>query len=459
MRVWEQRTWSGGVLPDAVIARVGEALAARIRDGTRPGDRILLVAGRGNNGADVLASAPHLGDRRVDRVVIHDPEQDFPSLALALAGAPDLVVDGLFGIGLNRELGDPWRRCIRALNESGRRILAMDVPSGLDADTGTHWGAVIQAESTLTVGAPKRGLLAPSAWTVVGRLEVATDVGLGEIPGGEDGRDWVLGEDFAGFPPRRPVDSHKGSLGKGVVLAGSIGFSGAAVLATRAAGRARPGLLAALVPRDVHSVISAQLPSAMVHPFEPEHPVLQRATAILAGPGLAAPGLPPEVHSEVIRLWCEFPGVMILDASALVWLGHLPAGHLDQLRVLTPHPGEAARLLGCSVGEVQADRPSALRELARRHQAVVVLKGHQTLVGAATGRIRVNSSGNPGLAQGGSGDVLGGFLTGLLAQETLLVDPLRTIAYGVWEHGRAADRLESRCRNWTAEDLAAEIGT
>ena len=90
---------------------------------------------------------------------------------------------------------------------------------------------------------------------------------------------------------------------------------------------------------------------------------------------------------------------------------------------------------------------------------MVVLKGHQTLVGAATGRIRVNSSGNPGLAQGGSGDVLGGFLTGLLAQETLLVDPLRTIAYGVWEHGRAADRLESRCRNWTAEDLAAEIGT
>jgi ADP-dependent NAD(P)H-hydrate dehydratase / NAD(P)H-hydrate epimerase len=458
MRDWEERTWRSGVLPEAVIRRVGDALAVQILDQTRPGDRVLLVAGRGNNGADVRASAPHLTERVVELVEVKDPVADFPALTQALERNPDLVVDGLFGIGLNRELGEAWCRCLRTLNDSGRPILSMDVPSGLNADTGGNWGAVVMAGFTLTVGASKRGLLAPSAWNAVGRLQVASGVGLVGMPEGEDGRDWVLAGDFHGFPPRRLVDSHKGSLGKAVVLAGSLGFSGAAVLATRAAGRARPGLLAALVPQEVQLPVSMTVPSAMVHPFAPDHPVLARASAVLAGPGLAAPDLSPAVKSEVLRLWRTFHGVMVVDASALAWLADLPYGGAPGLRVLTPHPGEAAGLLDCAVTEVQADRPAALRKLARRYQSIVVLKGHQTLVGGASGRIRVNSSGNPGLAQGGSGDVLGGFLTGLLAQPHLQLDPLKTVAYAVWEHGRAADRLEAQSRHWISEDLANEIG-
>jgi hydroxyethylthiazole kinase-like uncharacterized protein yjeF len=458
MRDWEERTWRTGILPEAVIRQVGGALARQILDQTRPGDRVLLVAGSGNNGADVRASAAHLQDREVELVEVREPATEFPRLTRALDRKPHLVVDGLFGIGLNRPLGGFWCQCLRALNNSGRPILSVDVPSGLDADTGAHWGEVVQAGCTLTVGAPKRGLLAPSAWNAVGRLEVASGVGLIGMPEGGDGRDWVVAEDFDRFPPPRPPDSHKGSLGKAVVLAGSLGFAGAAVLSTRAAGRARPGLLAALVPPEVHLAVSMSVPSAMVHAFSPEHPVVMQASAVLAGPGLAAPDLSPAVKSEVLRLWRSFRGVMVVDASALAWLADHSEVTAPGPRVLTPHPGEAARLLGIPVTEVQADRPAAVRELARRYQSVVALKGHQTLVGGTSSRIRVNSSGNPGLAQGGSGDVLGGFLTGLLAQPRLQSDLLQTVAYAVWEHGRAADRLETRSHHWTAEDLANEIG-
>lgn len=458
MRAWEETTWAAGIRPADVINRVGELIAERLRSLTSDGDRILLLAGRGNNGADTQATVPHLKDRITDLLPVTDPVQDRAALGAALERHPRWVVDGLFGIGLNRPLDTAWCEFIRTLNGAGRRVLAVDVPSGLNADTGENWGAVVQADVTLTVGAPKRGLLTPSAWNWVGRLEVARDVGLVGTPTGGDGREWVLDSDFADWPPRRPVAFNKGSLGKAVVLAGSVGFSGAAVLATQAAGRARPGLLSALVPLDVHLPVSIQLPSAMVHPFAPQHPVIDQATALLVGPGLAAPDLPPEVHSEVLRLWRDFPGVMVVDASALAWLCTAPDDRHAGVRVLTPHPGEAARLLGSSVAQVQADRPAALQAIARRYQAFVALKGHQTLVGAATGPLRVNSTGNPGLAQGGTGDVLAGLVTGLLAQPMGRSDPVRTLAYAVWEHGQAADRLEARRHNWTAQDLANEIG-
>jgi NAD(P)H-hydrate epimerase len=460
MRSWEDATWAAGIRSKEVIARVGQALAARIRGLTGSSDRILILVGRGNNGADARAAMAHLESRTVDVLEVSDPTLALPGWNSARRRRPALVVDALFGIGLNRALDSAWCSFIESVNTAGFRVLSVDVPSGIDADTGRSWGAVIRADLTLTVGAPKRGLVASEAWSSVGRLETIRDVGLVGEPSGSDDRDWVLESDFADWPPRRAVAGNKGDFGRVVVLAGSPGYTGAGILSLRAASRARPGLLAALVPESIHAVVSGQVPSAMVHPFAPRHGLLEKASAILAGPGLADPALPESLRQEVVRLWVEFPGVVVLDASSLDWIANAPPRSAQSgPRVITPHPGEAARLLGSSVAEVQSDRPAALRRLAKQWAALVVLKGHQTLVGGAEGRLWVNSSGNPGLAQGGTGDVLAGFLTGLLAQPALRSRLLEAAAYGVWEHGRTADRLEAARRNWTSEDLADSIGT
>ncbi len=336
-------------------------------------------------------------------------------------------------------------------------MLAVDVPSGLNADTGEHFGAAIEATVTLTVGAPKIGLLAHHASPFVGRLEVADDVGL--IPCQPTSElNWTLAEDFEDFPPCRAVAGHKGSFGHVAIIAGSFGFHGAAVLASRAAQRAQPGLVTLLTQPEVYPAVASQLLAAMVNVWSPEMKFPAQTSALLIGPGLAAPELPAALKTALRQLWSESPLPLVVDASALGWL--VPnAPPPAAIRVLTPHPGEAARLLGTTAQAVQADRPAALREISRRFGGCwVVLKGHQTLIGRAEGEIFVNSSGNPHLAQGGSGDVLAGFLAGLLAQTELQTDAGKTIRYAVWQHGATADELQARRANWVVEDLVGELG-
>jgi NAD(P)H-hydrate epimerase len=266
-------------------------------------------------------------------------------------------------------------------------------------------------------------------------------------------------ENFADFPPRRQVESHKGTYGHLAIIAGTLGYHGAAVLATRGALRAHPGLVTLLTGADVYVPVASQLQAAMVQRWDADSALPQNTTAVLAGPGLASPSVTAKEQRFVLRLWHESPLPVIVDASALDWLLSDPHTPESALRVIAPHPGEAARLLKMTVPEVQADRISGLRELSRRFgNCWVVLKGHQTLIGRNTGPIHVNSTGNPHMAQGGSGDVLAGFVAGLLAQPTLQADPLKTLSYAVWEHGREGDRLQAMDPGWTTEDLARVIG-
>jgi hydroxyethylthiazole kinase-like uncharacterized protein yjeF len=327
----------------------------------------------------------------------------------------------------------------------------------LNADTGEPEGTAIRASVTLTLGAPKKGLLLPPAWGYVGRLEVAPDIGLVPCPLKSE-TNWILPEDFAGFPPERPAVANKGNFGRLAIIAGSPGFHGASVLASRGAQRAQPGLITLHVLPAIYPVVASQLQAVMVHEWRAELELPGQYNAILIGPGLAAPDVPEAVKEQVRRVWRESPVPVIVDASALDWL---PQGPLPEnfVRVVTPHPGEAGRLLQTSAKDVQADRPRALRELSQRlGNCWVVLKGSQTLVGRNDGPIFVNSSGNPHLAQGGSGDVLGGYIAGMMAQSALQADPLRTICCAVWEHGAAADRLMQVRSNWVVEDLTEEIG-
>jgi ADP-dependent NAD(P)H-hydrate dehydratase / NAD(P)H-hydrate epimerase len=458
MRKWETATWAAKRTPTEVISRVGHLVTAHARQLTRAGDSILILAGKGHNGDDARQVVLNLTDREVTLLNITEAGaglRDFKSL---LSLPPALIIEGLFGIGLRDKLDAGWIRLIDRINRSQIPILSVDVPAGLNADTGLAQGTAIRATCTLTLAAPKSGLLQASAVPYVGRLELAPDIGLIKCPVSSD-LQWTLANDFEGFPPPRPVNGHKGTFGHLVIVAGSLGYHGAAVLAARGALRAQPGLVTLRVPDSVYIPIAAQLQSAMVHPWRPNVPLPTSTTAMLFGPGLAAPDLPELLRSELERAWKELPMPVVVDASALNWL---PAGRIKSkaARVLTPHPGEAAALLGCEVATILNDRPAAVRELSKRYaNAWIVLKGHHTMVGRSTGILYFNSSGNPWLAQGGSGDVLAGYLAGYLAQPQLTNHTSLAIRHAVWQHGATADRLTTDHPTWTVENLADHLGS
>ena len=457
MRDWEQATWAAGQSEAEVIRRVGEGVARRALELTRPQELILLLAGKGHNGEDARAARDLLTGRQVETLEAADPESALPRLETLLSLRPALIVDGLFGIGLNRPLSPEWSRLLERVNGARTTVLAVDVPSGLNADTGEPQGAAIRAAVTLTVGGPKLGLLKEAAWPYVGRLEVAHDVGLIPCPMTSDVW-WTLPGDFAGYPPRREAAAHKGTYGHLAIVAGSLGYHGAAVLAARGAQRAQPGLITLYTFEAVYHACAAQLQSVMVSPWQPTAKLPAAHSAVLAGPGLAAVPTADQMKLVLRNLWRDSALPLVVDASALDWLPLDPADR-NALRVVTPHPGEAARLLRCSPQHIQANRLNAVREISKRlGNAWVVLKGHQTLIGRSTGQVFVNSSGNPHLAQGGSGDLLSGYIAGLVAQPPLQTDVLTLLRHAVWQHGAAADFLQNTRPNWVLEDLVQELG-
>jgi NAD(P)H-hydrate epimerase len=457
MREWEGASWAAGRSASDVIDKVGSAIARRLEQLARPGERILFLAGKGHNGDDVRAGRKHLGPERGALLLdVVDPAQGLDKFLEVVGDGFSWIVDGLFGIGLDRPLDADWQKLIEAVNGANLPILAVDVPSGLNAETGGVEGAAITADVTLTVGAPKHGLL--KAAQFVGRLEVLPDVGLVPCPF-ESELNWTVGKDFARLPPRRPVESNKKTFGHLAIYAGSAGYHGAAVLAGQGALRARPGLVTIFPQQSVYVPVAAQCQSIMVHAWQSGEALPKTCSAILFGPGLAESKLPAAFEEEMRVHWRRTPLPVVADASALDWL---PPGATPSvvIRVITPHPGEAGRILCRTAASVQADRVLALRELSKRlGDCFVVLKGHQTLVGRSTGSVFVNNSGNPGLAQGGSGDLLGGYLAGLLAQPDWQSDPMTTIRYAVWQHGAAADRLSEARANWTVEDLSRHLGS
>tara|TARA_Y100000758_G_scaffold283779_1_gene232820 strand:+ start:148 stop:1545 length:1398 start_codon:yes stop_codon:yes gene_type:complete len=455
MRGWEDASWSAGRDINEVMRLAGAAVAQQAMVMTNKEDVILLLAGRGNNGGDTRLAAEQIKGRKVTLVEVSS-QNCLSEIQKLLDGGPALVVDGLFGIGLNRELVGDWAELVEAVNASGSTVLAVDTPSGLNADTGEPMGVAVRADVTITFGSPKLGLIENHAADFVGRLEVAADVGLIQCSE-QTGLNWLLPGDFEGFPPARHVNSHKETFGHLGIIAGSMGFHGAAVLAARAAQRAQPGLITLITPKNIYRPVASQLRSQMVHPWTVDSiGRLAKCTALLAGPGLADEELPKGLRNEIIRLWYEDERPMVLDASALDWLKPMKKTG-DRTRVITPHPGEAGRLLGVSSDALQAGRCAALRKLASQYDCHVVLKGAHTLIGESVGDIYINSSGNPYLAQGGSGDVLSGFIGGWLAQPWTHAAPMLALTYSVWRHGRSADWMSSHAKGWGMDELVTAL--
>ena len=460
MRAWEQATWDTGQSVERVMRLAGRAVAnaaLAMNHGKAP---VLILAGKGNNGGDARYAAEYLEGSQTTLVDCSDETVSTATIRDMLdhvTASGGLVIDGLFGIGLNRAPAGRWAEIIDAVNARGPRILAVDVPSGLDSEGASVAGAVIRADHTLTFGAPKLGLLSAMAAPYVGRLEVATDIGLVPCPFKQP-IEWILDSDFRDFPPRRQAGGHKGTFGHLAILAGSTGYHGAAVLAALAAQRAMPGLISVYPSERVYPSVAAQLRQSMVHPWSDQTRLPRNCTALLVGPGLAGPDVSGETIAQIRELWARSPMPIVADASALDWIP--PGDPISAVRIVTPHPGEAARLLGVSVTEIQAERVAAAQAISKRlGNCHVVLKGNRTVIVNPGHPTAVNGTGNPNLGQGGSGDLLAGHLAGLVAQASLASRIAETIRHAVHEHGRAADFLTGRQSAWDLDDFVRVLGT
>ena len=426
--------------------------------------RIVICCGPGNNGGDgfllgvlaresglqvamVALSASASGDAARARAA-WEAVAGAASMWNAAEDLPDadVQVDALYGIGLNRAPESVAAQLIGRINARGIPVLALDVPSGLDADSGHCPGEVVRADVTVTFVARKRGLHTGQAADCVGVLELAA---LG-VPDTLPARTVVDARTLhgGGLPPRAR-GAHKGDNGHVLVVGGAPGMSGAVQLAGASALRAGAGLVS-VATHPLHATcLNVVHPELMVHAVPDVQtlgPLLEQATVVALGPGLGQAAWGRALWQEVLA--AQRP--LVLDADGL----NLLAGEPRQFgapTVLTPHPGEAARLLGVDTGEIERDRYAAARELARRYAAVVVLKGAGSLVAQPDGRLDVCPWGNPGMASGGMGDLLTGIIAALLAQGCTA---WRAACLGVSLHARAGDiAAQTGERGLLASDL------
>lgn len=461
-RAADLRRIEAAAVPLPLMQRAGLAAAdlagALCRDRGNP---ILILAGPGNNGGDAFEAAYLLRQRFFEvHVVFPGQPSGLPQDAaqacarfrqnhgVCLSAIPQdtrwsLIIDGLFGIGLTRAIAEPYTKLIEQANALARRdgcpVLALDCPSGLDADTGKLHGATIKATHTLTFISGKPGLYTADGPDHCGTVRIAPlDLDAPTFPAPQ-GRTVGLDLFSAQLKPRLR-NSHKGSHGSAGILGGDRSMVGAALLAARAAlrlgsGRVYLGLLDPNAP-----ALDPLQPELMLR--TPEKLLSTELDVLACGPGM---GDTPDALSLLTRA-CSLGVPLVLDADALNLLASekmfqswLTSRQLSL--ILTPHPAEAARLLGCDTTTVQADRLAAALQIATRFKAFVALKGCGTVVATPDGHWFINTSGNPGLATAGSGDVLTGFITALLAQGW---PPLEALLAAVHLHGTAAEQLATQ---------------
>ncbi|MCY7388327.1 MAG: NAD(P)H-hydrate dehydratase [Burkholderiales bacterium] len=448
---------------ESLMLRAGgavAALASKIAKKKR-GASILVLAGPGNNGGDAWVAAAALKKAGQIVTVLAPSEQKNPDPAAKSAmtayrkakGALitkfpsdekfDLIIDGLFGIGLQRAPAGAFADAIKSANANADRhhtpILAIDVPSGLSADTGVEFGATIQADFTITFLGAKPGLYTADGVEGAGKIHVES---LGVEDAASQGH-LLNAASVAPLIPKRRKNSHKGSFGNVGIIGGASGMMGAAVLSARAALHMGPGkVFLGFAAKDAPGIDTIN-PEIMVRTAE-EVVADESLTSLAVGMGLGIDKTAPRLLSAALAR--ALP--MVIDADALTLIAANPsihavleakmAGtpHQTLSLVFTPHPGEAARLLGVTTDEIQSDRVSAAKSIATKFKAVTVLKGAGTIIAAPDGRYWINTSGNPGMASGGMGDALSGMIAAFLAQG---MDALNAAKLGVYLHGAAAD--------------------
>jgi len=459
-------------LAHSMMEKAGKGLADAIADIARQANLtdsvIRLLAGPGNNGGDAFAAAIFLQEmdllpevwlvcppeklrgaakaffEEMDEAEIPwseiSSEEIWDELEPQILPAP-ILVDALLGTGAKGEPSGTIRRACEYLrSRSGQSlIVSADIPTGMDAESGAICNMAVQADVTVTMGNPKVGMAMPAALESLGilwRVEIGLPDDLAAaMPDARPDLQWISKEEVRQAVPRRQRISHKGLYGRVLVMGGSWQYPGAIVLAAEGAVRSGAGIVrVATVERALPALVSRVPEAIAAADLDAEFP-LDGMKAILLGPGL---GRTPEARRLVARLLREAPCPLVLDADGIAVLEGKPEAiqACEQPVILTPHPGELALLMGSKIADIQADRLAAVREAAKRTGAIVVLKGAGTLVAQDGQATCLNLNGNPGMACGGSGDVLAGLLVGLLAQG---IEPFTAAQAAVWIHGAAGD--------------------
>jgi hydroxyethylthiazole kinase-like uncharacterized protein yjeF len=500
MRAVDRQTIDDLGLPSIVLMenagrQVVAAMEALVDD--LDARRIAVLCGTGSNGGDGFVVARALHQRAIDVAVyvigsLADVRGD-ARLNLELIGrlglsiveivdaqawelhgsqvtAAEVIVDAIVGTGLNRALTGLHETVVADVNAGEATVVAVDLPSGLSADSAELIGPVLEADITVTLAAPKVPLVLPPAEHVAGDVVIA-DIGipLAFVAAVEGPQLHLLTrESVRALIQPRAADAHKGDAGRVLIVAGSRGKTGAAVLSARGALRGGAGLVTVATPASGQPIVASQGVEFMTAPLAEtaegtcdgaavDQILALDADVVAIGPGL---GTGPAVTSVVRDLLerCEQP--LVVDADAL----NACAGDAGVLRgregrpvVITPHPGEMARLLGCSVADVQANRVGLAMELATTHQIYVVLKGYRTVIATPAGAVYVNPTGSPGMATGGTGDVLTGMIAAWIGQ---LLDPEAACRIAVYVHGAAGELSDADEGEvaMTAGDLVAHIG-
>ncbi len=484
-------------IPGAVLMEnAGQALARQAEKmlGTLAGKKIAIFCGGGNNGGDGLVAARHLYNRgcEVRLYFLADPEVfrgdalinyniitnmgitgfqllegNRLNVARMALWSSDLAIDAIFGTGMRDNVQDIALEVINMLNESNTPVIACDIPSGLSSSTGQPLGAAVKAAATVTFGFCKMGLVLPAARQFVGELVVA-DISLPmQVEETLGSRRELIDEEFCRrWLAPRELEAYKGDFGHVGVFAGSKEMPGAAILAAKGALKMGAGKVTAALPLAARASFTAQIPEAMlmnttdneiggVDADNIEQMAGFPADAWVIGPGLGR----DEKTLQVIREFLpQLTVPAVLDADALFAV----CGYLRLLKkstvplVITPHPGEMAKLLGVNISDVQSNRVAVAEGFAKQTDVVVVLKGAGTVIATPEGRIFINNTGNPGMATGGSGDVLAGMIATLLAQGMV---PAVAAACAVWLHGKAGDiaAAQGGIAGLLAGDIAAAV--
>jgi hydroxyethylthiazole kinase-like uncharacterized protein yjeF len=460
---------------------------------------VAVLCGPGNNGGDGFVVARTLHQRGIDvsifviatmaaikgdarlnleilgrlgLTVVEISDEQAWDLHFSEISQCELIIDAIFGTGLRSALTGMLETVAADVNASGIAVVAVDLPTGLSADRAEAIGECIRAAMTVTLAAPKLPLVLPPSESLAGSIVVA-DIGippevLDNLPGPR--LELLTREGMREILQPRESDSHKGDYGHVLVIAGSRGKTGAAHLAAIGALRSGAGLVSIATPRGAQPIVAAMGAEYMTVPLDENAEGTVAAGAletvldleqdvIVAGPGL---GLGPDVTVFVQELVAQSQGPLVLDADALNALASDPdrlqnGGEGSRAIVITPHPGEMARLANTSVDEVQASRLDVARDFAVQHQIYVVLKGYRTLIATPDGKVFINPLGNPGMATGGTGDVLAGVLAAWLAQ---LLDAEAACKIAVYLHALAGDLAEADEGEvaMTAGDLSAHLG-
>jgi ADP-dependent NAD(P)H-hydrate dehydratase / NAD(P)H-hydrate epimerase len=422
----EMRAAEAGHDVDELMDRAGRSVAEFILDEYGSDDSVTVVCGPGNNGGDGRVAAAALREADVDVRVVDAKDDD----AVKQLGSPGVVVDALFGTGFSGEPRAAAARVIEAINDLGVDVVAVDVPSGVDASTGEVAGVAVDVDATLSFHRDKVGLhVAPGSFHR-GEIELV-DIGLDDER--ETAHALVTGELLERIPLRAPSDT-KYTAGSVLVVGGSPGLTGAVVLSARAAFRADAGYVAVAAPRESLPVLEQQLLEAVKRPLEDVWDAVSRATAVAVGPGL---GRSDDARALVRRLLEETDLPVVLDADALF---ELEPFDREAPTVMTPHSGELARLLDEEPSWVDGHRLEAARRAVERFGCTVLLKGDGTIVAAADEQVLI-CPGFPSLATAGTGDVLTGIIAAFLAKG---VDPRIAAAAGATAHSEAAAEAPQR---------------